>query len=101
MVRRTRTIYQAKGKGESLEAKPWQKNKVDIEFYGHCLNVVRKFIIDTNGMQNEAYEILRRAHETTVNKKLSNVYQSALSLVGKQAHEFVLKLINLLRLELG
>lgn len=42
---------------------------------------------------NNAYDILLQAHEATMNElKMHNPYQSALSVVGKHAHELVPKL---------
>ncbi|KAF5745923.1 FACT complex subunit SPT16 [Tripterygium wilfordii] len=63
-------------------------------YNSYCANIARTFLIDANGLQNKAYEVLLKAHEAAINAlkpgtKVGAVYAAALSVVEKEAPELV------------
>ncbi|GMH13121.1 hypothetical protein Nepgr_014962 [Nepenthes gracilis] len=70
---------------------------VGSRYNSYCSNVARTFLIDADGMQIKAYEVLLKAHEAAIGalksgNKVSAVYQAALSVVEKDAPELVANL---------
>ncbi|KAG2330324.1 hypothetical protein Bca4012_020072 [Brassica carinata] len=70
---------------------------VGARYNSYCSNVARTYLIDATNLQIKAYEVLLKAHEAAINamrpgRKLSTVYQAALSVVEKEAPELVEKL---------
>ncbi|CAF1745882.1 unnamed protein product [Brassica oleracea var. botrytis] len=70
---------------------------VGARYNSYCSNVARTYLIDATNLQSKAYEVLLKAHEAAINamrrgRKLSSVYQAALSVVEKEAPELVDKL---------
>ncbi|KAF8086502.1 hypothetical protein N665_0623s0009 [Sinapis alba] len=70
---------------------------VGARYNSYCSNVARTYLIDATNLQSKAYEVLLKAHEAAINamrpgRKLSTVYQAALSVVEKEAPELVDKL---------
>ncbi|KAL5580411.1 hypothetical protein UlMin_012853 [Ulmus minor] len=67
---------------------------VGSRYNSYCSNVARTFLIDANGVQSKAYEVLLRAHEAAIGSlksgnKVSAAFQAALSVVEKDAPELV------------
>ncbi|KAL5582711.1 hypothetical protein UlMin_015153 [Ulmus minor] len=67
---------------------------VGSRYNSYCSNVARTFLIDANGVQSKAYEVLLRAHEAAIGtlksgNKVSAAFQAALSVVEKDAPELV------------
>ncbi|KAG9151828.1 hypothetical protein Leryth_002106 [Lithospermum erythrorhizon] len=65
---------------------------VGSRYNSYCSNVARTFLIDANPMQIKAYEVLLKSHEAAISalkpgSKASLAYQSALSIVKKEAPE--------------
>uniref|UniRef100_A0A7N0U8U9 FACT complex subunit n=1 Tax=Kalanchoe fedtschenkoi TaxID=63787 RepID=A0A7N0U8U9_KALFE len=66
--------------------------------YGsYCSNVARTYLIDPNAAQSKAYEVLLKAHEAAISalvpgKKISTAYQSAISVIEKDAPELLASL---------
>ncbi|KAJ4876201.1 FACT complex subunit SPT16 [Raphanus sativus] len=70
---------------------------VGARYNSYCSNVARTYLIDASSLQRKAYEVLLKAHEAAINglrsgRKLSSVYQAAVSVVEKEAPELVDKL---------
>ncbi|CAN8246569.1 unnamed protein product [Cochlearia groenlandica] len=70
---------------------------VGARYNSYCSNVARTYLIDANSLQSKAYEVLLKAHEAAINalrpgRKINAVYQTALSVVEKEAPELVDKL---------
>ncbi|CAN6972636.1 unnamed protein product [Brassica rapa subsp. trilocularis] len=70
---------------------------VGARYNSYCSNVARTYLVDATNLQSKAYEVLLKAHEAAINamrpgRKLSSVYQAALSVVEKEAPELVDKL---------
>ncbi|KAK9143266.1 hypothetical protein Syun_012666 [Stephania yunnanensis] len=67
---------------------------IGARYNSYCTNVARTILIDANGVQSKAYEVLLRAHEAAISalqpgNKASAAYQAALSVVEKDAPEFL------------
>ncbi|GMH10409.1 hypothetical protein Nepgr_012250 [Nepenthes gracilis] len=67
---------------------------IGSRYNSYCSNVARTFLIDADGMQSKAYEVLLKAHEAAIGalksgNKVSAVYQAALSVVERNAPELV------------
>ncbi|KAH0910640.1 hypothetical protein HID58_033961 [Brassica napus] len=70
---------------------------VGARYNSYCSNIARTYLVDATNLQSKAYEVLLKAHEAAINamrpgRKLSSVYQAALSVVEKEAPELVDKL---------
>ncbi|KAJ0240913.1 FACT complex subunit Spt16 [Hirschfeldia incana] len=70
---------------------------VGARYNSYCSNVARSYLIDATNLQRKGYEVLLKAHEAAINamrpgRKLSSVYQAAVSVVEKEAPELVEKL---------
>ncbi|KAL5705901.1 DNA helicase [Ranunculus cassubicifolius] len=67
---------------------------IGSRYNSYCSNVARSFLIDANAVQSKAYEVLLKAQEAAIaslkpGNKVSAAYQAALSVVEKDAPEFV------------
>ena len=63
-------------------------------YNSYCSNVARTFLIDGNQIQSKAYEVLLKAHDAAIaacrpGNKVNAVYQAAVSVVEKEAPEFI------------
>ncbi|XP_078436133.1 global transcription factor C [Wolffia australiana] len=63
-------------------------------YNSYCTNVARSFLIDGNSVQSKAYEVLLKAQDAAIGalkpgNKVSAVYLAALTVVEKEAPEFV------------
>ncbi|XVF41716.1 hypothetical protein PTKIN_Ptkin01aG0302400 [Pterospermum kingtungense] len=61
-------------------------------YNSYCSNIARTFLIDANGSQSKAYEVLLKAQEAAIGvlksgNRVSSVYQAAVSVVEKDAPE--------------
>lgn len=70
---------------------------IGSRYSSYCSNVARTFLIDPNAAQSKAYEILLKAQEAAISalvpgKKISFAYQSAVSIVEKDAPELLASL---------
>ncbi|XP_057464281.1 FACT complex subunit SPT16-like isoform X2 [Actinidia eriantha] len=70
---------------------------IGSRYNSYCSNVARTFLIDANAMQSKAYEVLLKAHDAAISSlkpgnKAGDAYQAALSVVEKDAPEFVASL---------
>ncbi|XP_057963101.1 FACT complex subunit SPT16-like [Malania oleifera] len=70
---------------------------IGSRYNSYCSNLARTFLIDATTVQSKAYEVLLQAHEAAISalrpgRKASDVYQAALSVVEKDAPEFVANL---------
>ncbi|KAA8545292.1 hypothetical protein F0562_020076 [Nyssa sinensis] len=70
---------------------------IGSRYNSYCSNVARTFLIDANGMQSKAYEVLLKAHDAAINalkpgNKAGAAYQAALSIVEKDAPELAANL---------
>ncbi|PSS28897.1 FACT complex subunit like [Actinidia chinensis var. chinensis] len=70
---------------------------IGSRYNSYCSNVARTFLIDANAMQSKAYEVLLKAHDAAISalkpgNKAGDAYQAALSVVEKDAPEFVASL---------
>ncbi|KAK9112087.1 hypothetical protein Scep_019606 [Stephania cephalantha] len=67
---------------------------IGARYNSYCTNVARTLLVDINGMQKKAYEVLLKAHKATIaslkpSNKDSAAYKAALSIVKRDAPEFV------------
>ncbi|CAK9181182.1 unnamed protein product [Ilex paraguariensis] len=67
---------------------------IGSRYNSYCSNIARTFLIDSNEMQNKAYEVLLKAHEAAIGalkpgNKVNTVYQAALPVVKKDAPDLV------------
>ncbi|KAK9109709.1 hypothetical protein Sjap_017769 [Stephania japonica] len=67
---------------------------IGARYNSYCTNVSRTLLIDINGIQKNAYEVLLKAHEAAIaslkpGNKASAAYKAALSVVKQDAPEFV------------
>lgn len=63
-------------------------------YNSYCSNVARTFLIDGNPIQSKAYEVLLKAQDAAIaalkpGNKVSAAYQAAVSVVEKEAPEFI------------
>ncbi|CAA6668940.1 unnamed protein product [Spirodela intermedia] len=63
-------------------------------YNSYCSNVARTFLIDGNPIQSKAYEVLLKAQDAAIaslkpGNKVSAAYQAAVSVVEKEAPEFM------------
>ncbi|XVE89511.1 hypothetical protein DITRI_Ditri20bG0002600 [Diplodiscus trichospermus] len=66
-------------------------------YNSYCSNIARTFLIDANGTQSKAYEVLLKAQEAAISafksgNRASSVYQAAVSVVEKDAPELAANL---------
>ncbi|XVF41714.1 hypothetical protein PTKIN_Ptkin01aG0302300 [Pterospermum kingtungense] len=67
---------------------------VGARYNSYCSNVARTFLIDAIPLQNQAYEVLLKAHEAAIGvlkpgSRISAAYQAALSVVEKDAPDLI------------
>ncbi|XP_058191635.1 FACT complex subunit SPT16-like isoform X2 [Rhododendron vialii] len=70
---------------------------IGSRYNSYCSNVARTFLIDANVVQSKAYEVLLKAHDAAIGalkpgNKAGAAYQAAVSVVEKDAPEFVTNL---------
>ncbi|PPD81252.1 hypothetical protein GOBAR_DD21825 [Gossypium barbadense] len=67
---------------------------VGARYNSYCSNIARTFLIDATPLQSKAYEVLLKAHEAAIGmlkpgRKCSAAYQAALSIVEKEAPDWI------------
>ncbi|KAK3016998.1 hypothetical protein RJ639_006564 [Escallonia herrerae] len=70
---------------------------IGSRYNSYCSNVARTFLIDANPLQSKAYTVLLKAHDAAISAlkpgyKAGAAYQSALSIVEKEAPELAANL---------
>ncbi|GFZ07261.1 global transcription factor C [Actinidia rufa] len=70
---------------------------IGSRYNSYCSNVARTYLIDSTPTQGNAYEVLLKAHEAAIGalnpgNKVSTVYQTALSVVERDAPDLVTNL---------
>ncbi|KAG4122742.1 hypothetical protein ERO13_D11G285400v2 [Gossypium hirsutum] len=67
---------------------------VGARYNSYCSNIARTFLIDATPLQSKAYGVLLKAHEAAIGmlkpgRKCSAAYQAALSIVEKEAPDWI------------